>query len=492
MTTHSVSSGKAETVGASAPPESAAAQPSWATLPVVLVPVFMISLDVFIVNVAIPSIQADLHATPAAVQFVISGFALAIAAALITAGRMGDLYGRRRMFVLGLALFTLASAACGLAPNAADLVAARVVQGLGAAIMSPQAIAILGIVYTGASRIRAFRAYGLAIGFAGVFGQLIGGALIRTDVAGLGWRIIFLINVPVGLVALVAMLRVVPESRGSRKARLDLVGAVLVSLGLVAVVLPLIEGREQGWPLWTWLCLLASVVLLAGFVAYEGRLTRRDAGPVLNLELFRQRAFSVGLVTTFVYYSAMASFFLVLALYLQQGQKLDALASGVVFLPLGIGFFAASLQASRLASRLGRQTLAVGGVAVAVGYGLLALTVDRIGVTGVLAWAIPALFVAGFGMGMVMAPLTSLVLAGVSPQHAASASGVLSTALQVGNAFGVAVIGLVFYNVLGADLRPSSVAHALVVSLIPLVVIAVAVAVLVQFLTTRPAKAPAA
>jgi MFS family permease len=239
---------------------------SWGALLVLIAGIFIVTLDFFIVNVAIPATQADLHASSSAVQFVVAGYGLSLAALLITAGRLGDLYGRRRLFTLGLGLFTLASAACGAAPTAGVLIAARVVQGGAAALMLPQALGIIQVTYSGEKLTKAFKAYGLAIGLGAVFGQLIGGALIKADVFGLGWRSIFLINIPVGIAAVVGAFRLLPESRADgASTRIDALGTVLVSLGLVAIVLPLVEGQQQGWPLWTWLCLSAALPLLAGF-----------------------------------------------------------------------------------------------------------------------------------------------------------------------------------------------------------------------------------
>lgn len=469
---------------------SALKGPSWGTLGVVLTGIFMITLDFFIVNVAIPSVQADLHATAAQIEFIVAGYGLAYAAGLITGGRLGDLYGRRRMFSIGLVMFTLSSAACGLAPDAAELVAARVAQGIAAAAMAPQVLAILGVVYTGKYRATAFNAYGLTMGVAGIFGQLIGGALIQSDLGGLGWRMCFLINLPIGAVALLLVRRVVPESKAPGRERPDVIGAVLITFGLVATVLPLIEGREQGWPLWTWLCLAAAVPLLLAFTGYQYSLGRRGGAPLVNLALFRERAFSVGIVTVLVYYSGMASFFLIFALYLQQGRGLDALHAGLVLVPQGIGFMAASIMAGRLAVRLGRQVLAVGGGLLAIGVALLAATVEHIGVTGNTLELVPALVLGGAGMGLVMAPLASVVLAGVVPQHVGAASGVLSTALQVGNSIGVALIGVVFYGALDAGVGADRFQHAYVLSSEFLLILALAVVALVQALP-RPKAAPA-
>jgi EmrB/QacA subfamily drug resistance transporter len=475
-------------VPVAAPAEVQRGAPSWGTLLVLLTGVFITTLDFFIVNVAIPATQSDLHAGPSAIQFIVAGFGVALAAGLITGGRLGDLYGRRRLFALGMGLFTLASAACGLAPTAGFLVGARVAQGLAAALLMPQVLAIINTIYTGEHRARAFNGYGMAIGFGAVFGQLIGGLLIRADVAGLGWRSIFLINVPVGIVAVVLTFRLVPESRASGGARLDLVGTVLVTLGLTAIVLPLVEGRQQGWPAWTWFCLAAAVPLLGSFALYQHRLGGRGGAPLVDLALFKDRAFSAGVLTSLVFQMTMASFFLVLALYLQEGRGLTALESGLIFLPVGIGYFVASAQSGKVAVRLGRQTLALGTLVVAAGYALLAETATAIGAHGGIEWIIPGLLVAGAGMGFVIAPLPAVVLAGVRPQHAAAASGVLATAQQAGGAIGVALIGMVFYDALGSHPVPGGFPHAFALGLELLVVLGVVVAGLVQ-LFPRPAKA---
>jgi len=463
----------------------------WAALPVILAGVFMVTLDFFIVNVAIPSMQRGLRASAASIQLVIAGYGLAIAAGLITGGRLGDLYGQRRLFALGLALFTLTSAACGLAPTPEVLVLARVAQGLAAALLSPQALALLGSVYSGEERARAFTAYGLALGLAAIGGQLIGGVLIQANVAGLGWRACFLVNVPLGAAALLLTPRLIPaaraEGRGQAaraegRGQLDLTGAVLVTLGLVAVVLPLIEGREQGWPLWTWLCLAAAAPLLLAFGGYQRRLGVRGGQPLIDSALCGERAFTVGLLITVVFFAGMASFFLVLTLYLQQGRGLDALASGEIFTVLAVGYCATSLGAGQLTRRLGRQALAVGALGMAAGLVLLRVTVAHVGVGSPITLLAPALLLDGAGMGLVIAPLTATVLAGLAPRHAGAAAGVLATMQQVGGALGVAVIGLIFYGALGHAAPRDAYPRAFDAGLLYLIALAVAVAVLVQLL----------
>jgi EmrB/QacA subfamily drug resistance transporter len=422
----------------------------WAALPVVLAGTAMVILDFFIVNVALPATQADLHAGARAIEWVVAAYGLAFAAGLITAGRLGDQVGRRRMFSIGLALFTLTSAACGVAPSAGALVAARVAQGVAAALLMPQVLAILGVAYEGEDRTRAFTAYALTLGIAAVAGQLVGGALIEADIAGLGWRSCFLVNVPVGLVALALTPRLVPESRAEGASRLDLVGAAVVTAALVAIVLPLIEGRARGWPAGTWVSLDVAPLLLADFALTQRRLAARGGSPLVHPALFRERAVWVGLVSVVGFQATMASFFLVLALYLQEARGLGALESGLVVSLVGAGYLATSLVAAKVTARLGRQALALGaGLPVVALIGLF-LAVGAAGAHGSIAWLVLPLLVDGAGMGLVMGPLMSSVLVNVRREHAGAASGVLSTAQQVGNAVGIALIGITFFGAIDA------------------------------------------
>jgi EmrB/QacA subfamily drug resistance transporter len=465
------------------PRQAAASRPATApgrgTLLVLLTAVFMSTLDFFIVNVAVPSVQSDLHASAGQIQWTIAGFALAVGAGVITAGRLGDLFGRRRMFSLGLGLFTLTSAACGLVPNAGELVGSRVAQGLSAALMTPQVLAIIGTAFTGKALGRAFTAYGLTMGLAAVFGQLIGGALIQADLLGLGWRGCFLINVPIGITALALTRRYVPSTRGTGRARLDLVGATLVTAALIATVLPLIDGREQGWPLWTTVSFAAAAVLYAGFGLHQRWLARRGGVPLIDLRMFTDRAFSAGMLVQLIAWTGQGSFFLVLAIYLQQGLGLTALTSGVVFVSIGGGYIATSVASGAVTARLGRQTVALGAALMMVALVLLIAASAHIGRTGSPWWLVPGLAVDGAGMGLIIAPLASIVLARVAPHHAGAASGVLSTVMQVGGAMGIAVIGIVFYDGLG-DGGATAVPHAFRSGLEVLIAVAAGVAVAIQ------------
>jgi EmrB/QacA subfamily drug resistance transporter len=479
-----------ETTLAAQASDTAAERPHRALLPVVLTAAFMITLDFFIVNVAIPSLQRELHAGAAAIQWVVAGFGLAVAAVLITASRLGDAFGRRRVFTVGLVLFTITSAACGLAPTAGLLIAGRVLQGISAGLMTPQVLAILRTSYSGQAQARAFSMFGLSLGIGAVSGQLIGGLLIRADVLGLDWRTCFLINVPVGAAAVALTPRVVPESRGPARAALGIPGMVIASVALVAIVLPLIQGRQAGWPAWTWPCLIGGCVLLAAFAWYQHRVAARGGTPLIDPALFRERAFTAGLLAQLVFWTGQASFFLVLALYLQEGRGLTALASGVVFTAIGAGYLVTSSTAHHLARLLGRQVIAVGAVIMAAGLALLwagaaagAGGAGSEGGAGV-GWLVPGLLVDGLGMGMVLAPLAVTVLARVSPQHAGPAAGVLSTVQQVGNALGVALLGIVFYGALGGG-----VPHAFRGCLIFLIAVELVLGGLVQLLPKDPAGA---
>jgi EmrB/QacA subfamily drug resistance transporter len=419
-------------------------------LPVLLAATFMTTLDIFVVNVAIPDMQRGLHASVAAIQWVVAGFGLVLATGLVTAGRLGDTYGRRRMFGWGLAVFTLASAGCGLAPGTGALVAGRLAQGLGAALLSPQVLAVLRTAWSGRAQGRAFTAYGLTMGIGAVFGQLIGGLLIRADLFGCGWRACFLVNLPVGLAALVLVPRALPESYGPERHRLDLTGALLSAAAVTGLVLPLIQGRQQGWPLWTWLCLAASGLLFAAFGAHQHRASRGGGTePVLHTALFRLRGFPLGTVAQLVFWSGQASFFLVLALYLQQGRGLTPLHSGVVFTVIGAGYVLTSMAADRIAERLGRATVPTGALVMAAGIAALAAAVHHDGGTGSVWWLAPGLAVDGVGMGMIITPLTAAALSGVPTRLVGSAAGLVGTLQQVGGALGVALLGIVFYGAVG-------------------------------------------
>jgi EmrB/QacA subfamily drug resistance transporter len=459
------------------------------TMAVLMAGTFVFVLDFFIVNVAIPSTQDELGASDSQIQLVVATYAIAIASLLILGGRLGDLLGRRRLFTGGLALFTVSSALCGAAPGVGMLLAGRVLQGIGAALFAPQVLSIIGVTFDGEERRRAVTTYGLTMGMAAAGGQLIGGALIALDLFGLDWRACYLVNVPIGIGALLLAPRAIAESRAETGERLDLPGAALAGATLVAVVLPLIEGRRTGWPLWTFACLAATVPLALAFVARQRRLAANGGSPLVHPALFRERAFTVGVIASVVFYAGMASFFLVLAIYLQEGCGLSALDSGLVFTALAIGYLVASAGAEALAPRFGRQVLAAGGVVRATALAGLALTVGAIGTGGSPLLLVPALAVDGIGMGLLTAPLVATVVGGMDARHAGAASGVISTAQQVGNTIGVAAIGAIFYGALGPR---GDFTGAFELALVAIAAVCLAVAAIVQLLPGRPAAAPTA
>jgi EmrB/QacA subfamily drug resistance transporter len=485
MTTHEITTtAPAAEVALPSPPArsplAALRRSRWAPLPIVLAGVFMVVLDFFIVNVALPSIQSSLHASGSSIEFVTAGYALTSAVFLISGARLGDRLGRRRMFCAGLALFTLASGACGIAGTAGELVAARLVQGVAGAMLIPNVLSVIAVAYTGEDRIKALSWYGLSMGLAAVSGQLIGGLLVQWNPAGLGWRSCFLINVPIGALALALAPQLVRESRDPNASRVDWVGTVLVTLGLTAIVFPLVEGRQHGWPLWTWLSLGAAPALLSAFVLQQRGLSRGGRKPLLDLTLFRERAFSAGLLAQLVFWSGQASFFLVLALYTQEGRGMSPLHAGLVFTVLAASYLAASMRAPALAVRYGRRVLTAAALTLASGHAVLLIGVAVIGVHGSVAVLVPGLLLIGAGMGLAISPLATIIMSTMRPEQAGAAAGALSTFQNVGNAIGVAVIGVVFYGSLHGGF-----AVALEWSLAALAVILLGVAALTRLL---PAK----
>jgi EmrB/QacA subfamily drug resistance transporter len=451
---------------------SPAERSRWLALPVLLTGTFMIVLDFFIVNVALPSMQRELSASGAAIQWVVAGYALTSAVFLITGARLGDRLGRRCVFCLGLAVFTLSSAACAAAPSTELLVAGRLAQGLGASLLAPNVLATIGVTFGGSDRARALGAYGLVMGLAAVCGQLIGGSLLAVNPAGLGWRSCFLINVPVGLLALLLARRLVPESRGAR-SRLDVLGTLLAIAAATAILMPLVEGRQDGWPLWSWASLAAAPVILFAFFAHQRRLMRTGGQPLLDLQLFSQRSFSAGLVTQLAFWCSQASFYLVLALYLEEGRHLSALDAGLVFTILAAGYVVASAKAPALTQRYGRGVLPAGALALASGFGLLLVAVLDVGVGGSVGALAPGLVLAGAGTGLLIVPITTLILAGVEPERAGAASGALSTTQSLGGALGVAVTGAIFFGAV-----QGGYAHAFELSLVELLALLLGVAAL--------------
>ena len=406
---------------------------------------FMDLLDVTIVTVAAPHIAADLHASPAQLQWMLAAYTLALGSGLITGGRLGDDYGRRRVFLAALTAFAVASAACALAPTAGALIAVRALQGLAGGFMVPQVFGIIRSSFEPAAMAKAFGAYGAVQGLASVAGPLIGGALVDADLAGLGWRTIFWINIPVAVVALVLGWRVLPESRAAAHSRLDVIGALLASVGVLLVLLPLVQGRDWGWPTWGWALLTAGVLVPAGFLRFESALARRGGDPVLAPDLLKVRPFVAGLGASVLFFGGLASFFLVLSIYLQAGTGRSAWDTGLVILPYALGSMLTSGAGVALAARAGRALLVTGSLTLAASQALLWWLV-RDGATPGYWPLAAAMFLGGLGLGLAAPILVNVVLAGVPGRRAGAAGGVLSTVNQIGGAVGVAVLATVFFN----------------------------------------------
>ncbi|WP_323664052.1 MFS transporter [Pectobacterium carotovorum] len=417
--------------------------PPWLGLSVLLMAGFVTIFDLFVVNVAIPSMQADLGASFAQIGFIVAGYELAFGVLLITGGRLGDVFGRRRLFVVGMAGFTMASALCGLAPSAGFLIGARILQGLAAALLFPQVYASIRVNFDGNDSRRAFGLLGMTLGLAAIAGQVLGGWLVHANLFGLGWRSIFLINVPIGLLA-IASARFIPESRTPQRPSLDWAGVALVSIGLTLLLVPLIEGPGQDWPAWSLWMLATAALLLTVFHRQQER--RQLAGylPLVDMRLLAQRRFLLGVLLVLLVYSTSSSFFLCFALLVQTGLGLDPFLAGSIFAPCSVGFVLASLAAPRLVARWGTPAIVAGALVYAVSMGLLIMQVQIVGADLVAVRLIPVLVVVGAGQGFIMTPLLNLVLGFVDEVQAGMASGVISTVQQVGAALGVAVVGILF------------------------------------------------
>ena len=468
------------TTAPSSPP--AAPPASWVALGVILIGVFMTTLDFFIVNVAMPSLAVDLHASAASLEWVIAGYAIALGGGLIIGARLGDIFGQRTLFMIGMIVFTLASVACGEAQTATLLVVARVVQGAGAALLTPQVLALIGALYAGGRRHRAFTIYGITLGLAAVTGQLIGGLLIQANLFDLGWRTCFLINVPVGIATLIALPLVVPAYRSGGDRQLDLPGALLGTAAISAAVLALIQGRQFGWPPWIWACLALGVVTFAGFIWYQRRRMRDGRAPLVNLSLFARRPFAVASLTMFAFFISNAPFYFFLSQYLQGGLGLSPLEAGALFGLMGAAYFMTALRPAWLVARFGDGWIPAGVLTMMAGMAVMFVPVLFDGARATVPMVLPGMLVAGLGVGMVLGPLSQTVMQSVAPEQAGAASGIVGAVQQIGNSLGIAIIGLVFFNRLGDAPVRSDFASGYAGALVGMVVVLMVVALLSRWL----------
>ncbi|WP_084960466.1 MFS transporter [Thermoactinospora rubra] len=437
-------------VSHSAPP---AAQPyrwRWAALFVILAGEVMDLLDALITQIAGPSIMKDLGGSAGMLQWLVAGYTLAMAVGLITGGRLGDLYGRKRMFVIGAAGFTLASLMCGLAVSPEMLIAARVLQGLFGALMLPQGLGLIKDIFPPEEIGKAFGAFGPVMTISSVGGPVLAGWLVQADLFGLGWRMIFLINLPIGLAAVLAAIKLLPDNRASDATRLDVAGMLLVSAAAFLLIFPLIQGREQDWPAWAFVSMAASIVMFALFGRYESRRAAAGRDPLVTPSLFRKRAFTSGLVAGLAFFTGMIGLSLVFMLYMQEGLGFSPLKAGLTSLPQAIGGVAGFGLAMAVQEKLGRGLLQIGTGVMAAGAVVLGLTVHLAGLD-VGPWQLaPGLALVGIGMGLTMAPFFDIILAGVDENESGSASGTLTAVQQLGSALGAAVLLTVLFNLLKA------------------------------------------
>ncbi|WTT92134.1 MFS transporter [Streptomyces sp. NBC_00076] len=426
-------------------------------------------IDFFIVNVALPTIAADLSAGESVLELVVSGYGLAYAVLLVLGGRLGDLFGRRRFFLGGMAAFGLTSLACGLAPTAWTLVAARIAQGAASAAMLPQVLATIQAATAGPRRAKAMGLYGATAGLSMVLGQILGGVLVAATPlsflfgAGGGWRAVFLVNVPVVLVGLVLAARSVPETRAKRPEPVDVPGTVLLAAALLTLLAPLTEGRAAGWPLWTWLSLAAFPFVAAAFYAVERRADRLGRTPLVPPSLFALVSLRRGLVMILPFSVGFSGFMFVIAVALQQGAGLSPVRAGLALAPLAVTFLFTSIAGPRLIARYGTRVVTAGALLQAVGVGLIALAAWRSWPDLGLVALLPGGAIAGVGQALQLPVIFRIVLSEVPPARAGVGSGVMSTAQQSALALGVATLGTLFLSLVpGLGMRDALVITLLV------------------------------
>lgn len=457
---------------------TAAAAPArrWLGLFAILTATLMNLLDGSIVNVALPQIRQDLGGSYAAMQWTAAVYTLALAMGLLTGGRLGDMFGRRRMLLLGAAAFLAASAGCALAVSPETLIGWRAAQGLAAAVMVPQCFGLIRDLFPGPEQARAWAVFGPAIGLASILGPVTAGLLIKADLLGTGWRAIFAINLPLGAFALAAGMAALPARPGDRSGGLDVTGVLVAAAGMGMLVYPLVQGREHGWPAWCWMMLAASAAVLAGFAAHQRRRTAASRVPLVRLSVFARRSYTSGVVFIVAFFIGIIGFTLALGFMLQLGMGYSPIGASAAMAAMPVGAFLGSAAGS-MAPRLGRRALHIGLAVMAAGTAGCYAVMQAAG-TGLGGWhlAVP-LLAFGAGMGMIFVPLFGIVMGEIADHEVGSASGALESIQQLSAALGVAVLGTVFFarfTAAGAAPRAAALAAAEQVTLIALALAAVA------------------
>jgi len=448
----------------------------WFVLATVVAAQFMFGVDAFIVNVAIPTIAAELKASAAQIEAVIAIYLIAYATLVVTGGRLGDIYGTRNVFISGVAGFTVTSLWCALAQSGPELIAARLAQGATAALMVPQVLATIHLLFADGARARAFGIYGIVLGLAGAAGFLLGGLLVTLDLAGLGWRAVFFVNVPFGAIIIVAALKIMPVAPRRAGTRLDISGAMVLFVGLLCLIGPLLFGHDLHWSPAVWSAMAAGIAIIAVFLRLERAVARRGGMPLIDLSLLSDAAFMRGLVAVFFFFFANLSFYLVMTIYLQKGLHIPPLQAGLVFVPLALTFVLASRHSGMRAKHRGTLVLIEGCAVQIAGLAALAVTAGWIDAPSAIVLSL-VLTIFGYGQGLVMAPLSSAVLSTVKPASAGAGSGMYGTTAQIANAAGVAAIGAVFFAI-------ESAGSARLALLVTSALFALSISVCAAFLTS--------
>lgn len=459
----------------------------WLGLFALLAATLMNLLDASIVTLAAPAIRADLGGSLSTLQWLTAGYTLALAVGLLTGGRLGDMYGRKRMLTIGIVGFVAASLACALAPSAGLLLLARVVQGVFGAVMIPQGFGLIRDMF-GKDVGKAFGAFGPAIGLATILGPIVAGVLVDADIFGTGWRMIFLINLPLGAFALIAGLKVLPAGAPSaRGQKLDVKGAALAAVGMFALTYPLVEGRELGWPAWTIVLLAAAALVLGAFGVQQWRRARTGRPTLIELSVFAKRSYTSGVGFVVVFFGAIIGFSLAAGLFLQLGLGFTALDASIAMAPWAVGAFVGSGVSAGLMTKLGRRIVHIGLIVMAVGLVAVATVVSAESGT----WDLVGPFaVFGLGMGMIFVPLFDIIVADLDDHEVGSASGLLESFQQLGSSLGVAVLGTVFFEAIGS--RPDAASFAGSAELVTWLAVGLtAVTFAVGFLLPQKARAGA-
>ena len=440
----------------------------------VLIAEIMDLFDSTIVNVAGPTLAEKLHASNSDLQWVIGGYALALGSGLILGGRLGDRFGRRNMFLFGLAGFTIASLLCAIAPNIESLIILRFIQGFLGAMLLPQGFGLVRESFPPQEFGKAFAAYGPAFGLGGILGPVIGGFIIQANIADLGWRAVFLVNLPIGLVSLVLAYIYLPKSAPDKSIKIDLLGAILVILASGMLVYPLIKGQDAGWPLWTYLMLAGSVVVFFIFAWTERMTAKRGGSSLIDSSIFAKRAYTLGLTGLGLYFAGFTGIYLILTLFLQFGEKFTSAQAGLGNIPIALGSaIGGTISGAFLAEKIGgRFTLQIGAVVQLLGVALMWIAVPSLANFSI--WQlVPALVVSGIGTGLIAAPIFDTVLSTVESHQSGSASGVLSAVQSVMSSVGVAIFGTVFFSFAVVGQADAGFRNALIIQVVLLALFAV-------------------